>query len=211
MQCLGKTWLPVCAVALLYPFTALGQTGEIHLSVADPSGAAMEASGRLQKLPAGTDRAFQTDPQGSYTFSGVVYGRYRLEVSRIGYATQAVLLDVDSATPVSRTVTLALGPTPTSTVTVVATTPLAGVDLEVGQIAAPVQTANQLDIENSAALDLSTFLNQRLNGVHLNEVQGNPVQADLNYRGYTASPLLGTRKDSPSTWTAYGSISRSAM
>ena len=28
--------------------------------------------------------------------------------------------------------------------------------------------------------------------MHVNEVQGNPFQPDINYRGYTASPLLGT-------------------
>ena len=26
----------------------------------------------------------------------------------------------------------------------------------------------------------------------MNEIQGNPYQPDINYRGYTASPLLGT-------------------
>src|SRR6185295_878121 len=29
-------------------------------------------------------------------------------------------------------------------------------------------------------------------GVFANEIQSNPFQPDLNYRGYTASPLLGT-------------------
>jgi outer membrane receptor protein involved in Fe transport len=29
-------------------------------------------------------------------------------------------------------------------------------------------------------------------GVTINEVQGNPLQPDVNYRGMTASPLLGT-------------------
>ena len=48
------------------------------------------------------------------------------------------------------------------------------------------------DIEASGALDLSDFLNRRFNGVHVNEIQGNPFQPDVNYRGYTASPLLGT-------------------
>ena len=28
--------------------------------------------------------------------------------------------------------------------------------------------------------------------MYVNEVQGNPFQPDVNYRGYTASPLLGT-------------------
>jgi hypothetical protein len=43
------------------------------------------------------------------------------------------------------------------------------------------------------ALDLSSFLNRRLSGVNINENQENPFQPDLNYRGYTASPLLGRR------------------
>ena len=34
--------------------------------------------------------------------------------------------------------------------------------------------------------------NRRLNGVHVNDMQNNPLQPDINYRGFTASPLLGT-------------------
>ena len=77
-------------------------------------------------------------------------------------------------------------------VTVVGNTPLQGSDLPVDRIAAPVQTASERDIERSGALDVTDFLNRRLNGVHVNEIQGNPFQPDVNYRGYTASPLLGT-------------------
>ncbi len=35
-------------------------------------------------------------------------------------------------------------------------------------------------------------MNKRLGSVHVNEMQGNPFQPDVNYRGYSASPLLGT-------------------
>src|SRR5687768_10111756 len=80
----------------------------------------------------------------------------------------------------------------TFTETVVVTTPLPGVELPARRVPAPVQTATDRDIDNSGALDLSDFLNRRLNGVHVNEVQNNPFQPDVNYRGYTASPLLGT-------------------
>src|ERR1700704_1289641 len=80
----------------------------------------------------------------------------------------------------------------TDTVTVIETAPLPGVDLPLDQIPAPVQTATESDIQQSGALELSDFLNRRLNGVHVNEVQGNPFQSGVNYRGYTASPLLGT-------------------
>src|SRR5688572_10010185 len=78
------------------------------------------------------------------------------------------------------------------TVTVIAPTPLAGVEVPTSQIQAPVQVATERELTNSGALDLSDFLNRRFNSVHVNEVQGNPFQPDVNYRGYTASPLLGT-------------------
>ena len=48
------------------------------------------------------------------------------------------------------------------------------------------------DVQQSGSLNLADFLNRRLNGVHINENQVNPFQPDVNYRGYTASPLLGT-------------------
>jgi outer membrane receptor protein involved in Fe transport len=151
----------------------------------------MKASGKLRGLSTGVQRSFQTDAQGTYSFAGLAFGRYLLEVSRSGFATQSVSIDVPSAAPVSRTVTMTLAASAFQT-EVVGTTPLAGVDLAREEIAAPVQTANALDVQDSGALDLSDFLNRRLNGVNVNEVQGNPFQPDVNYRGYTASPLLGT-------------------
>jgi outer membrane receptor protein involved in Fe transport len=77
-------------------------------------------------------------------------------------------------------------------VEVIASTPLPGVDLPLDSIPSPVQTAISRDIDAAGALDLSDFLNRRMNGVYVNEIQGNPLQPDINYRGYTASPLLGT-------------------
>lgn len=77
-------------------------------------------------------------------------------------------------------------------VVVVGTTPLPGIGLPKEQVAAAVQSADADDIERSGALDLSDFLNRSLGGVHVNETQGNPLMMDVNYRGYTASPLLGT-------------------
>jgi outer membrane receptor protein involved in Fe transport len=80
----------------------------------------------------------------------------------------------------------------TFTETIVVTTPLPGMEQPARRVPAPVQTATDRDIDSSGALDLSDFLNRRMNGVHVNEVQNNPFQPDVNYRGYTASPLLGT-------------------
>jgi len=83
-------------------------------------------------------------------------------------------------------------PPPTFKTEVIASTPLPGLDLTADQIPAPVQTALGADVERSGALDLSDFLNRRFTSVFVNEMQGNPFQPDVNYRGYTASPLLGT-------------------
>jgi outer membrane receptor protein involved in Fe transport len=166
-------------------------TGEIRLSVKDQSGAVVEASGTLRNLGTGVERTFQTDARGTADFATLPYSRYRIQISKSGFATQSMEINVQAVTPISRTVTLALANT-RSRVVVVATTPLAGVDLETNQIAGPVQTATAADIENSGALELGDFMNRRLNGVYLNEMQANPFQPDVNYRGYTASPLLGT-------------------
>src|SRR5580658_1970119 len=146
----------LCAAVVLL-FTALtlhaqSGAGEIRVQVKDPSGAAMEASGKLESLAPRMQRNFQTDALGTYTLGNLPYGRYRLEISKTGFITQSVLIDVKSATPISRTLKLALA-SQTSKVDVVSATPLAGTDLATGQIAGPVQTATAADAENSGALE----------------------------------------------------------
>ena len=183
----------VCAIVAIVSGLAYAQEprGEIRIEVKDASGAAVAAGGRLRSLTTGVTRHFSTDPQGIATLREVPYGRYLLEISKSGFDTQATRIDVASPEPVSKLITLEVG-SRTYKVDVVATTPLAGSGLLVEEIPAPVQTATQRDIEQSGAADLSWFLNQRFNGVSVNEIQGNPFQPDVNYRGYTASPLLGT-------------------
>ncbi|MFZ6642050.1 TonB-dependent receptor domain-containing protein [Undibacterium sp. TC4M20W] len=75
---------------------------------------------------------------------------------------------------------------------IIGITALPGTGLNKEQIPAAVQTANSKDMEKSGALNISEFFNRYLGSVHVNDVQGNPFMNDVNYRGYTASPLLGT-------------------
>ncbi|MFN7918558.1 MAG: TonB-dependent receptor [Bryobacteraceae bacterium] len=163
--------------------------GEIRLQVRDSSGAGMLASGKVRGP--GLDRAFETGATGAFRLSGLAAGHYRIDVSKPGFRPETVEADLDAGSVVERTVTLAVGESSFG-VDVVAATPLAGADRDRSEIPSPVQAATQRDINASGALDFSDFLNRRMNGVFLNEIQGNPYQADLNYRGYTASPLLGT-------------------
>ena len=54
-----------------------------------------------------------------------------------------------------------------------------------------VQTLTQDDIEGSVNRSLPELLKTQLASVNLNDVQNNPFQPDLQYRGFTASSLLG--------------------
>jgi outer membrane receptor protein involved in Fe transport len=78
------------------------------------------------------------------------------------------------------------------TLVVIGTMPLPGHELDPSRIAAPVQTANEEQIDRSHGIDLTAYMDRMFGGVYVNDIQNNPLQPDVNYRGYTASPLLGT-------------------
>jgi outer membrane receptor protein involved in Fe transport len=80
----------------------------------------------------------------------------------------------------------------TDKIEVISITPLPSIGVSLKEIPSNVQTVKAKDIKDSQALDLSSYMNQNLSSVYINQTQGNPIQGDLNYRGYTASPLLGT-------------------
>lgn len=66
-----------------------------------------------------------------------------------------------------------------------------GAGINKDKIPFPVQNRNASDIENANPLNISDFLRQSFSSVSLNDAQNNPMQPDLQYRGFTASPLLG--------------------
>ena len=77
------------------------------------------------------------------------------------------------------------------TITVVGTTPASHRDLDVRNFPGTVQTVHADDLQTSGSLDIPGYLSRHAGGVHINSAQGNPLQSDLYYRGYAASPLLG--------------------
>jgi iron complex outermembrane recepter protein len=74
---------------------------------------------------------------------------------------------------------------------VIGITPMHGVGLPEELIPYSVQSATSDDLEQSQTLDLTDFMNRNLGSVSINDAQNNPLQADVQYRGYTLSPLLG--------------------
>lgn len=77
-------------------------------------------------------------------------------------------------------------------VLVIAAAPIAGMGQAKDTIPAAIQTTNAKQIRETQSIDISSLLSDNFSGVHVNDNVGNPFQMDVNYRGYTASPLLGT-------------------
>jgi len=179
------------AFLLLCAGSVLGQRneGEIHLQVKDSAGAALSAHGRVSGP--GINRTFETDAQGAYQLSSLAFGSYRIEISRTGFATRVFAVEVNSATTVAHEATLIVETSATN-VTVFATTPIGPNTQPVDEIPVPVQALKAKDFEDTNTLDLADLMNRRLTSVYINENAENPYQPDINYRGYTASPLLGT-------------------
>ena len=77
-------------------------------------------------------------------------------------------------------------------ITVIGVTPSRdGAGLPEDKIPYRVQSASAEDIDRSQSLDISDFLRHNLASITHNDAQNNPLQPDIQYRGYAASPLLG--------------------
>lgn len=78
------------------------------------------------------------------------------------------------------------------TIEVVGSTPLDGLGVPVNQVPANVQVRKGQALQDQQSLGIADYMNNNLSGININEAQNNPYQPDVNFRGFTASPLLGT-------------------
>jgi iron complex outermembrane recepter protein len=77
---------------------------------------------------------------------------------------------------------------------IVADSPLAAPDtgMERAKISTSVETLSAGEIADTRAADIATALERRTPGVGTVDVTGNPFQPQLDYRGFVASPVVGT-------------------
>ena len=100
--------------------------------------------------------------------------------------------DEDEERPVEETVAPeAETEAPTEEIVIIGVTPVHGAGIELYKIPSNVQVSTHEDMERSQTLDLTDYFNRNLGSVDLNGGQTNVLQPDLNFRGFTASPLLG--------------------
>lgn len=70
--------------------------------------------------------------------------------------------------------------------------PLPGLGLTKEQIPGNVQSITAKEIKDSHSLSITDLMNKKLQSVTVNDYQGNPFQMDVQYRGFTAGPQIGT-------------------
>ncbi len=78
------------------------------------------------------------------------------------------------------------------TVDIIGTTPLPGLGTPTRDVPANVQVYTSKDLAGQGQTNITDYLEQNPNGIATNAAQGNPFQPDINFRGFSASPLLGT-------------------
>jgi len=77
-------------------------------------------------------------------------------------------------------------------VMVIGNAPLPGFGLPLNQVSSNVQTADSQDLKRAQTTDVAAYLSRSFSGVNVSESADNPFQLDINYHGFSASPLLGT-------------------
>ncbi len=78
------------------------------------------------------------------------------------------------------------------TVTVIGTTPLPGTGIDIDKFAGNVQTITSTDLTGEGSASVISALSDRLGSVNINDDLDDPFQPDILFRGFEASPVLGT-------------------
>jgi len=71
------------------------------------------------------------------------------------------------------------------------TTPLLGSGVPIDKVPSNAKSISRETIDNTQANSITDLLNQSVGSAAVTDAQNNPYQRVLQYRGYTASPLLG--------------------
>ena len=77
------------------------------------------------------------------------------------------------------------------TVDVVSATPVQGLGIDRRKVPSNIQSATSAELARTPAIHFGDQLAATFASVNVNEAQSNPFQPDIQFRGFTVSPLLG--------------------
>ncbi len=72
------------------------------------------------------------------------------------------------------------------------TAPGTGRGLDVDKVASAINAVDVSQIKRTGSLNITDALRDNIAGVNISEVTGNPFQPDVEFRGFVASPVVGT-------------------
>jgi iron complex outermembrane receptor protein len=78
------------------------------------------------------------------------------------------------------------------TVEVIGTSPLLGTGIDRDKVPGATRSVSEGDLRRSGSPDLAGTLDRQVPGININDVQANPFQPDVQFRGFDASPVQGT-------------------
>jgi iron complex outermembrane receptor protein len=108
----------------------------------------------------------------------------------LGVLTLLEALAVAQTPPPSETTPQATTTLPA--IEVIGTSPLPGIGIDRDKLPSNAQSLPPPDIAKQGPAPLGNQLDQRIGSINVNANQDNPYQPDIQYRGFEASPVLGT-------------------
>jgi hypothetical protein len=103
-----KKALTLAVLLCALPMFAQSNTGELHLTVTDPSGLGLKSTVRLASVVNQYQHAFVTDARGNLDVQRLSYGIYQVQIQAQGFAEVSEPIEVRSALPLDRTIRLQL-------------------------------------------------------------------------------------------------------
>ncbi len=103
-----KKMLMIAVLLWTLPMLAQRTTGELRLTVTDPSGLGLKTTVNLVSQGNDYSSTFTTDKKGNLDARRLPYGIYQIQIKLAGFAPLSELVEIRAALPVDRTVQLKL-------------------------------------------------------------------------------------------------------
>jgi iron complex outermembrane receptor protein len=81
---------------------------------------------------------------------------------------------------------------PLAQIVVIGSSPVPGLNIDADKIPGNTQSLNAADLNQDGAASIINGISNRLGSVNINDTLADPFQPDILYRGFEASPVLGT-------------------
>src|SRR6202789_3251128 len=105
-----KKTLIIAVLLWAIPMLAQSNTGELRLTVTDPSGLRLKGTVALISEANQYDYTFTTDDQGNLDAKRLPYGIYQVQIEAPGFARVSESVEIRSALPLDRTIQLKVAP-----------------------------------------------------------------------------------------------------